>query len=377
MKITLQEITICELVKNYADNAEQGVVGYGGKLDIRPPYQREFIYKESQRDAVIDTVAQNFPLNVMYWAVRKDRTYEVLDGQQRTLSICQFVDDIFSVTCFHIKEKRTFWNLAEDERERILDYKLQVYFCEGEDSEKLAWFRRINIAGEKLTPQELRNAVFHGSWLADAKRYFSKNNCVAYHLANKYVSGSPIRQEYLETAIDWIVSEHHCGSDAIEKYMSQHKDDKDALDIWTYFQRVIAWIQEVFPNYRKEMKGLDWGGLYNHFKDDAALTQQSAVQARETQIKTLMMDDDVTKKSGIYQYVLTGDERCLNIRTFTETMKRSAYEKQSGVCPHCKQSFAIDKMEGDHITPWSQNGKTITENCQMLCKECNRRKAGN
>jgi hypothetical protein len=239
MKILLQEITVAELVQGYADDQEQGIVGYGGKLDIRPPYQREFVYKDPQRDAVIDTVTKNFPLNVMYWAVRENGTYEVLDGQQRTLSICRFIDDNFSIACFDRTEKRTFLNLAEDEQERILNYKLQVYFCEGTDSEKLSWFERINIAGEKLAPQELRNAVYHGSWLADAKRYFSKNNCVAYHLANKYVNGSAIRQDYLETAIRWI------NNGNIEEYMSRHQHEKDALDLWTYFQCVIARIQEV------------------------------------------------------------------------------------------------------------------------------------
>jgi hypothetical protein len=368
MKITLQEITVAELVKDYADNQEQGVVGYGGKLDIRPPFQREFVYKESQRDAVIDTVAKNFPLNVMYWAVREDGTYEVLDGQQRTLSLCQFVDDQFSIVCFHVAEKRTFLNLANDEQEKILNYKLQVYFCEGADSEKLAWFERINIAGEKLTPQELRNAVYHGSWLADAKRFFSKNNCVAYLLANKYVNGSAIRQDYLETAIDWM------NNGKIEEYMSLHQHDENANNLWTYFQNVIAWIQEVFPTYRKEMKGIDWGKLYNTYNTHNNKTFDTA--ALETKIKSLMEDEDVSNKRGIYEYVLTGEEHCLNIRAFSDKMKREAFERQNGECPKCRKTFDITKMEGDHITPWSQGGKTTAENCQMLCKDCNRRKAG-
>ena len=197
MKIELKEITIEKLTVGFEDNAEAGVVGYGGKLDIRPPYQREFIYKDKQRDAVIDSVRKDFPLNVMYWAVRNDGQYEVIDGQQRTLSICQYVNGDFSINGL------AFHNLQDDQKQQILDYKLMVYFCTGTDSEKLDWFRTINIAGEEHTDQELRNAVYAGPWTADAKRYFSRTGCPAYGLASDYLRGSPIRQEYLETAIVW------------------------------------------------------------------------------------------------------------------------------------------------------------------------------
>jgi len=173
MKIELREITIKQLSDSYADNAEAGVVGYGGKLDIRPPYQREFIYKDKQRDAVIDTVRKDFPLNVMYWAVQDDGTFEVIDGQQRTISICQYVEGVFSIDDMY------FHNLQDDEQQQILNYKCMIYLCSGADSEKLEWFKTINIAGEKLTDQELRNAVFHGPWTADAKPYFSKTGCRA------------------------------------------------------------------------------------------------------------------------------------------------------------------------------------------------------
>ena len=169
MKIELREVSVRELTKGYKDSGNNGVVGYGGKLDIRPPYQREFIYKEKQRDAVITTITQDFPLNVMYWADRGDGTYEVIDGQQRTISICQYVTGDFAYMF------RYFHNLTDDEKEQILNYKLMVYICTGTDSEKLKWFQTINIAGEKLTEQELRNAVYSGPWVSDAKRYFSKN----------------------------------------------------------------------------------------------------------------------------------------------------------------------------------------------------------
>jgi hypothetical protein len=351
-----------DLVNGYVNNQEEGVIGYGGMLNIRPPYQREFVYKEAQRDAVITTVRNDFPLNVMYW-VKNEDNYEVLDGQQRTISICEYVKGNFTVS-----EKDMslgFNNLPKDKQEQILNYKLMVYFCEGTDSEKLAWFEIVNIAGAVLTKQELRNAVYTGSWLADAKLKFSKSNCAAYLLASKYVAGSPIRQEFLETAIDWF------NDGKIEAYMSIHQHDQNANELWLYFQSVIQWVQATFPTYRKEMKGISWGELYNRFKNDSFDTAKL-----EERVKMLMSDDDVSNKKGIYEYVLTGEERCLNIRAFSDSMKRGAYERQDGICPKCKEHFAIEQMEGDHITPWHEGGKTDTDNCQMLCKECNRRKSG-
>ncbi len=360
MRIELKEITVRELVENYQDNEDNGVIGYDGKLDIRPPYQREFIYKEKQRNAVIDTVIKDFPLNVMYWAVREDGTYEVIDGQQRTISICQFVNGDFAF------DFRYFHNLQEDEKEQILNYKLMVYFCEGTDSEKLQWFKTINIAGEKLTDQELRNAVYAGSWVTDAKRYFSKNSCVAYAIGSDYLNGSPIRQDYLETAINWI-SEGN-----MEVYMSNHQNDANALKLWQYFQSVITWVEGTFTTKRvKFMKGVDWGSLYNQFKDEVFDTAKI-----EEETAKLIADDDVQKKKGIYPYILTRNEKYLNIRAFTDSQKQKAYEKQEGICTSCKEHFEIEQMEGDHITPWHEGGKTIDENLQMLCRDCNRRKSG-
>src|SRR5437773_9188000 len=195
MRIELKEITIQKLTNGFADNAEQGVVAYGRKLDIRPPYQREFIYKDKQRDAVIDSVRRDFPLNVMYWAVRGDGHFEVIDGQQRTLSICQYVNGDFSINGL------AFHNLKDDQQLQILDYKLMIYLCSGTDSERLEWFRTINIAGEELTDQELRNAGYAGPWTADAKRYFSKTGCPAYGLGRAYLGGSPMPQGCLGRGI--------------------------------------------------------------------------------------------------------------------------------------------------------------------------------
>jgi len=358
LKIELTNISIRDLAKGYVDNQEDGVVGYFGQLDIRPPFQREFVYKDKQRDAVIDTVFKNYPLNVMYWAVRRDGNFEIIDGQQRTISICQFYNGDFSFN------GRYFHNLQDDEKEKFLNYELTVYRCSGTDSEKLAWFKTINIAGEKLTDQELRNAVYSGSWVSAAKKIFSKSNCPAYGLGNDYLTGSPIRQDYLETVISWLNDED------LEGYMAAHQHDPNANAEWLYFQSVIAWVRATFPNYRSEMKGREWGSLYNKHKDDKLDPAEL-----EKKVKRLMEDEDVSNNKGIYTYLLNGDERNLNIRSFTKNQKREAYERQKGICVKCRTMFDFEEMEADHIMPWSRGGRTDSANCQLLCQDDNRRKA--
>lgn len=361
MKIDLNRITVREVIAGYKDSAELGVTAYGGNLDIRPKYQREFVYTGTQRDEVIRTIKNNFPLNVMYWVKTDQGNFEVLDGQQRTISIGQYVNNDFSL------DDRFFHNLTAEEQNQILDYELMIYFCEGTDKERLDWFKIINIAGEKLTDQELRNAVYTGPWLSDAKLKFSKSNCAAYLLATDggaLVSGSPIRQEILETALSWI------NNGEVADYMAKHQHNQNANELWEYFQNVIAWVRQTFPNYRHEMKNVEWGTLYNQFKDAKLDTENL-----ETKIKELMQDEDVTRKSGIYSFVLTGQEKHLSIRAFTDKMKREAYERQNGVCPKCGKHYDIGEMEADHITPWVEGGHTTAENCQMLCKDDNRRKS--
>ncbi len=359
MKIELKEIPIKDVSIGYVNDKEEWVVGYGWILNIRPKYQREFVYKDKQRDSVIETIKKDFPLNVMYWVKNADDTYEVLDWQQRTISICEYIDWKFSL------DYQYFHNLTEDEKNKILDYKLMIYFCEWTDKEKLDWFKTINIAWEKLTDQELRNAIYTGTWLTDAKRYFSKSGCPAYGIGSDYLTGSSIRQEYLETAISWISKSN------IEQYMAENQHKPNANELWLYFQSVINWIKIIFPNYRKEMKWIDYGFLYNQFKNrefDSSLF--------EKEITKLMQDEDVTKKSGIYPYVLTRNEKYLSIRAFTDKQKREAYEKQAWICVKCNEHFELDEMEADHIKPWHEWWKTTAENCQMLCKNCNRTKSG-
>lgn len=375
MKIELQKITIRDLTAGYEDNEELGVRGFSGRLDIRPPYQREFIYDEKKRAAVITTIKKGFPLNVMYWATRDedaDVPFEVMDGQQRTISICQYVNGDFAY------DFQYFHNLTETEQNQILDYELMVYVCSGNDKEKLDWFETINIAGERLTPQELRNAVYAGPFVSDAKRYFSKTNCAAYNMGKYLMNGSPIRQDYLETALKWIsAAQSKPGQKVtIESYMARHQHDQNASQLWQYFSAVVTWVTATFDlKKRKEiMKGVDWGGLYDRFHDDVL---DKAALDRE--IGRLVIDSEVQKKVGICPYVLTRDEHALGLRVFPLDIKLAVYERQhhhcnNPDCPNRDVEFDIVDMEGDHITPWRDGGRTVVENCQMLCRDCNRRK---
>jgi hypothetical protein len=367
MKIELRKVKIANLIDGYSDRGENGVRGYKGRLNIRPAYQREFIYKEKQRNEVINTVRRNFPLNTMYWAVAGD-DFELMDGQQRTISICQYVNGDFSV--IDDGSPKFFTNLTTERKQHILNYELSVYVCEGTDGEKLDWFKIINIAGEELSDQELRNAIYTGPWLTDAKRWFSKTGAPAVQDGReKLVSGAPIRQVILKTALDWI------SGGKIEDYMSQHQHDKDAQELWQYWQEVFAWVKRVFPNQdsarTKLMIGLAWGRFYNEHKND----KLNAADL-EKLLVALIDDDDVDNKKGIYEFLLTGNEKTLSLRAFDDKMKQKAYAKQKGICRTCKKHFEFDDMEADHILPWSKGGKTTLENCQMLCKMDNRTKSG-
>lgn len=362
MKIEEKRIAVGEVCEGYSNDDEEGVVGYNSLLDIRPQYQREYIYNDAQRDEVIHTVLHGFPLNVFYWCKvhREDGSegFEVLDGQQRTISLCEYVDGAFSV------DNKYFYNLPADIKRKILNYPLFVYICDGTESEKLAWFRIINIAGVQLTDQELRNAVYAGPWTSSAKRYFSKTGCGAQTLADYYMKGTPIRQDYLETAIKWAASAEDID---IDQYMAKHMYDPSAVQLWNYFRSVIDWVQAIFPKKRKEMNGLPWGLWYNAHGGRTDLDPKRL----ETEIQRLMGDEDVTRKAGIYEYLLTGDERRLSIRKFDRRDALAAYERQGHKCAICGRECAFEQMHADHIQPWSRGGRTVPENCQMLCTKCN------
>ena len=372
--LTIEEkkVTVGEIVKGYINNDDQGIRGYNGLLDIRPPYQREFIYNEQEQQAVITTVLNGYPLNIMYWVKRNEDAecpYEVMDGQQRTLSLCEYVAGKFAY------DYMNFFNLPADVQKKILNYELTIYVCEGEESEKLDWFKTINIAGKPLNEQEIRNAVYAGPFVSDAKRYFSKTNCAAYRLGKDLVNGSPIRQDFFKKALEWMADhETRKGkSQSAVGYMSVHQHDLNAMPIWTYFQTVLRWAMDTFnmKKFKKIMKGLDWACFYDEYHEKAL-----DIKAIEIQISELIGDDEIQKPQGIIPYVLTGSERYLDLRVFSDKIKLAVWEKQNHKCAICGKEFDYEFMEGDHIIPWCDGGRTTIENCQMLCRNCNRTKGG-
>lgn len=370
MTIKQIEVTVGEITRGYMNNDEQGVRGYDGLLDIRPPYQREFIYSEKEQQAVITTVLRGYPLNVMYWVRRSDDAecpYEVMDGQQRTLSLCEYVAGKYAY------DFKNFFNQPEDVQRRILDYRLTIYVCEGEASEKLEWFKTINIAGKALNEQEINNAIYAGPFVSDAKRHFSKRNCGAERLSKDLVNGAANRQDFFRTALQWMADhETRQGKrQTIVGYMAQHQHDPNANNLWTYFQTVLNWAITNFDmkKFKKIMKGLDWAELYDKFGSEALDTVAIGKRLSE-----LMRDSEVERKSGIIPYVLTGDEHYLDLRVFPDDIKLAVWEQQEHRCTICGKEFDLEFMEGDHITPWREGGRTVIENCQILCRECNRRK---
>ena len=357
MEIEITFVSVEELVKSYEDNGEGGVVGYGGLLDIRPSFQREFIYDNTERDLVIETVEENCTLGTIYWSVKEGGTYEVIDGQQRTISIAQYATGGFPYKGFY------FHNLPQDKQEQFMKYKIQVNLCKGKESEKLHWFRKVNVAGKTHTEQEIRNSVFTGTWLMDAKKDFSRVDGRAQRLGKDYINGSPSRQDYLETALKWISKDPSTPYTSIEDYMGRHQHDENAEPLWNYYQSVINWISSTFTVKLEQMKKVDWGYLYSRYKDDEL---DSDSLAAETQ--SLLLDDDVQNLAGIYPYLLTRDQKHLNIRAFTLAMKTRVYAKQKGRCALSGEKCELKDMEADHIIPWSEGWKN--DGGQLSIAEC-------
>lgn len=379
MIINMIKLKVRDLVKGYCeDDTTSKVTAWGGDLDVRPEYQREYVYDDQKRDSVINTVLHGFPLNIMYFVDRgadaKGARYEVLDGQQRIISICRFK----TISAISVKLPAAtggfnivnYPNLFDEQQEAFLNYELQVYICEGTEKEKIDWFEVINIAGEKLEKQEIRNAVLHSAWLTDAKSVFSRRNGAVNKKYGKYLSGDVIRQKYLETAFRWHAdAEGIRGKDmenVIRQYMMNHSDDKNADVLWKYTENVFDWVEETFGGFDKTMNGVEWGYLYNKHKDDTLDPEE--IQKR---IAELMADDEVQKKSAIYEYILTDEKKVLNLRTFSERDKITMYNRQKGLCAICGKPFEMKEMHGDHIVPWSKGGKTDLSNGQMLCTTCN------
>lgn len=372
-------VKVRDLIEGYHEDLKTGgVTAYGGLLDVRPRYQREFVYGQKDTEAVIDTVIKGFPLNSMYWCKRDDGTFEVMDGQQRTISICRFATN----PAYSVKlpapgggsNAVNFPNLFDDVRERFLDYELMVFVCDGDDSEKMAWFQTINIAGKELTRQEIRNAIYSCDWLTDAKSLFSRTGCVAERRFGKFLSGKRERQDYLETAFKWAADRDGIdGGDPVSTYMQLHRGDQDANDLLHYFENVFEWVFKTFgKKYQRDMRKVEWGLLYNAHKDE-----QLDPQSIQREVAALMENPEIRRAQGIFEYVLTRDEKSLNLRTFSDPEKRSMYESQDHRCKKCgKICDSISDMHADHIVPWHKGGRTELSNGQMLCIDCNLRKGG-
>ena len=385
MDIKLRNIKIRDVFNGFTDDGEDGVYAFDGRLTIRPPYQREFVYDAKEQEAVLHTILNGFPLNTMYWVLTNgsysindedelvlsdDAKFEVLDGQQRTLSVMYFLKHKLQIK----------WNgksyyedsLPDDLYNALLDYSFMIYICEGTDSEKLAWFEVVNVAGEELSPQELRNSVYTGPWLSAAKKIFSKSNCPAKGLSEKYIKADYIRQGLLEKALKGICEKQNLKD--ITEYMAAHVKDNDADELWQYFQDAINWVKKIFPDYNSDMKGLDWLHFYNKYGENKYNTN-----SMKEDVKKLHIDKEIGDYKGIYEFLLSrGSDpyagRLLQLRTFDEDDKLLKYNEQKGICTKCGKHFEFSEMEGDHIKPWSKGGKTEYSNLQMLCKDCNAHK---
>lgn len=363
MNQEIAKIKLSEIFNGYSETANS-VVGMGGLLNIQPAFQREFIYPLDKQEACIHTILKDCTLGLLTWFENDNKgSYELGDGKQRLTSACNYVSGKYPITLDG--KPMFFFNLPAETQKKIMDYEFLVVIVSGTAQEKLDWFKIINTAGAVLTTQELRNASYTGPWLESAKQYFSKPNCPAYNLGSKYLSGTLNRQDYLETALEWA------SSGDPEGYMAKHQKDSDATELWDHFDKVLKWFKSIFPDYKKEMNGLPLGRLYDEYHGN---TYDPVVL--KGGIDRLYMDDDVTKKSGIFEYLLSSKikERVLSIRSFTDSQKASAYARQGGICPRCGKHFEITEMQGDHIIPWSKGGKTIPDNLQMLCTDCNRTK---
>lgn len=396
MKTTQPVITIRDLVDGYQDNGEKGVVAYSGKLNVRPAYQRAFVYNPDDRDRVMISVYNNMPLNSMYWALNPDGTYEVIDGQQRLISICQFIinDDGNGnpiAINFNGRNTQTFEGLSTEKQKEILDYRLQIYVCEGTDDEKLDWFHTINIAGKQMTNQELLNANYTGGWLTSAKQFFSKrrNNeaiNMAYYdnddkktllnLSADKVLGDmgglgekANRQLLLELVLKWRIDAETAKYPQIKDYMSIHRFDDNAGELIGYFARVINWVKQTFIVYRPDMKGVDWGFLYNRYGNKTFNPEK--IEDKLNYLYSLYdVDPDGLKRKGFYEYCLSGDRSLIWHRAFSERQQKQAYENQGKKCARCHKPFSLKELEGHHKIAFADGGETTIDNCLMLCKNC-------
>jgi 5-methylcytosine-specific restriction endonuclease McrA len=385
VKTTRKEYTVGELSEGFVYNELEGkgLFGLSGQLTIQPEYQRSYIYADGKRDvAVITSLLKGYPLGLIYFHKIADGEFEVLDGQQRITSFGRFVTGKFAIKDENGREQY-FSGLPDDKKNQILKSEILVYECEGTETEIKEWFQTINIAGIPLNSQELLNAVYSGPFVTLGKSEFSNTQNAHVQKWSAYVSGSVIRQEYWERALEWVSK----GKDNIGGYMSKHRFDKNINEVKTYFTSVIDWVSSVFPDVEPEQRGLEWGRLYERYHNQAYSPSKVAEQ-----VKSLYGDSYVKNRKGIWEYILGGsvDTRLLEVRVFDEPTKKSVYTKQTneaqskGVsnCPLCAlgkdsnavKTWKLDEMDADHVEAWSKGGATSLANCQMLCKTHNRAK---
>ena len=378
-------ITVKEICDGFVYNELEGkgLFGLSGKLTIQPEYQRNYIYASDggkKEMAVIQSVLKGYPIGLIYFNKVSDSNLEVLDGQQRITSLGRFVSDKFAIKDANGMEQY-FGGMAKDKQTKILETKLLIYECEGTESEIKEWFKTINIAGVPLNDQELLNAVYSGPFVTLGKAEFSNSQNANIQKWSAYVSGSANRQEFLECALDWV-SKGNIGD-----YMSRHRFDKDINELKKYFNSVIDWVSSVFTDVESEMRGLEWGRLYEEHHTKKFNPAKVSVEVRK-----LYGDFFVKDKKGIFEFILGGnnDTKLLNIRIFDEPTKRAVYEKQTREAETKKKSncslcavghdankdkiWSFGEMEADHVSAWSKGGATLAKNCEMLCKTHNRAK---
>ncbi len=376
------DITIKDICDGFVYNELEGkgLFGLSGKLTIQPEYQRNYIYADGKRDvAVIDSLLKDYPLGLIYFVKLTNDKYEVLDGQQRITSFGRFVTNKFAIKVSGMEQY--FDSLAPELQSKISNAKLTIYECEGEEPEIKAWFRTINIAGVPLTNQELNNAIYSGQFVTLAKEEFSNSQNANIQKWSAYVSGSANRQEFLECALDWV------SKGKIEDYMALHRKDNNIKELKIYFTSVIDWVSSVFTDVESEMRGIEWGRLYETYHKQP---YNSATVSE--QVKKFYADPYVKNRRGIFEYILGGstDTKLLEVRVFDEATKKSIYAKQTAEaekkevsnCPHCtigheankSKIWKLAEMDADHVSAWSKGGATVAKNCQMLCKTHNRAK---
>lgn len=385
MKTTLRtEITVADICDGFVYNQLEGkgLFGLGGKLTIQPEYQRNYIYADGggkKEQAVIHSLLKGYPLGLIYFNKVDKDSFEVLDGQQRITSIGRFITNKFAI--MDDGNPKNFDSLPTDQQDRIRKSKLLIYECEGTETEIKQWFETINIAGVPLNQQELLNAIYSGPFVTMAKAEFSNSQNANIQKWSAYVKGSANRQDFLERALDWV-SKGDIGS-----YMSAHRSDTNIDELKTYFNSVIDWASTVFTDVLPEMKGLEWGRLYEQYHGKSYDPKKMSDAVRK-----LADDDAVTNRKGIFEYLLGGstDTRLLAVRVFDEKVKKATYRKQTQAaekkgesnCPLCAMGhnanksriYKFSEMEADHVTAWSKGGDSSAKNCQMLCTTHNRAK---